>query len=174
VRRKLFNLAAAVSLLLFVTMAAFCLRSQFGRIPYVEFKSEGFGREMLPASVGSTSRQWREFEAWDRHRWSVHIRANPNGIFAFGRQPFYGYPANSFAIHFYYAVWLPALSVLPAVWAWHRWRAAARPPGLCPTCGYDCRGPAVGSLLPRCPECGTDLPSPTPATDDQHGPCPSP
>jgi hypothetical protein len=34
----------------------------------------------------------------------------------------------------------------------------------CPTCGYDCRGPAVGTLLPRCPECGTDLPPPKPAT----------
>jgi hypothetical protein len=40
--------------------------------------------------------------------------------------------------------------------------------GLCPTCGYDCRGPAVGTLLPRCPECGTDLTSPKrTATDDQ-------
>jgi hypothetical protein len=61
-----------------------------------------------------------------------------------------------------------AFAALPGWRAMGLWRERrARRAGRCPTCGYDCRGPAVGTLLPRCPECGTDLPPSKPATDDQ-------
>jgi hypothetical protein len=64
-------------------------------------------------SVPLDDPQWAEFRAKfdqrDRRNWSFHIRANRDAIFAFGR------PRNSFNVHFYYWLLIPALAILPTL-----------------------------------------------------------
>ena len=160
-RRWLFKFAATVSLALFVVMAVFCIRAQRGSNDYVEFRSKHqlVLPDVPPDRLTWTDAQWVAyrvaFEAWARRQWSVHVRANPNAIFAFGRQPFFGYPASgSFGLHLYYGVGLPALAVLPALVAVRKLRSRRRGrQGRCAKCGYDLR-----ATPERCPECGASPP----------------
>ena len=196
-RRRLFNLAAVFSLVLFLVMALFCVRAQCGSNDYIEFRSR---HHNVPPDIPdlTTDAGRAVFEEWDRRQWSVHIRANPNAIFVFGRQAFFGYPRNSFDVHFYYGIWLPALALVPATVALRDLRHSRRTRrGRCPTCGYDLRATPQGG---RCPECGSVPPDPPPIAarpttnapavsirsrrleksrrpppePRQHGPCPSP
>jgi hypothetical protein len=135
VKRRLFNLAAAVSLLLCVATAGLWVRALNGSNDYIEWQSRSF--QQIPTT--------ESFEKWDRTQWI------PDAIFVFGRQPFFGYPRNSFSVHFYYWAVLPATATLPAIAAWQHIRrrrtlAARR----CAICGYDLR-----ATPRRCPECGT-------------------
>jgi hypothetical protein len=87
---------------LLLAVVAFCVPAQVGSDDYVEWKlNDGTGPPQRPDDWAQwNDAQWaewtRKYESWDRKRWSVHVRANPDAIFAFGRQPFFGYPANSF------------------------------------------------------------------------------
>ena len=60
-------------------------------------------------------------------------------------------------------VWaaLMLTAVLPGWWVYRRIRPKILPTGLCPTCRYDLRAHQPGQ---KCPECGTLIPAPNPAT----------
>jgi hypothetical protein len=159
-RRIIANTAAVASLALLATVVVLCVRAQFGSNDYVEWKSnDSDGPPRRPADGAQWNdaqrAEWpREYENWDRKRWSVHVRANSNAISAFGRQPFFGYPRNSFGIQLYYWIMLPLLAAWPvarvAAVLWGRVKQIedAVP---CPACGYDLR-----ATPGRCPECGTE------------------
>lgn len=159
-RKIIANLSAVASLALLSTVLVFCVRAQFGANDYVEWKSKDAGG---PHARPDNWAQWndaqwaewsRQYEGWDRKHWSVHVRANPNAIFAFGRQPFFGYPANSFGFHLYYWITIPLLALWPiARVAGFLWRRAMRVEGAVPclACGYDLR-----ATPGRCPECGKE------------------
>jgi hypothetical protein len=168
VRSIFANTLAVASLALLVVVIVFCVRAQVGSNDYVEWRSnDGSGPPQRPDDWAQwNDAQWaewtRNYESWDRKRWSVHIRANPNAVFAFGRQPFYGYPANSFSIHLYYWIVIPALAAWPATRAATLLvRRARRVEGSvpCHACGYDLRA-SPG----RCPECGAEHAHGQPAT----------
>src|SRR4051812_35993138 len=118
-RRRVFTILSAASLLLCVTTVALWVRSWalngyslsaatgFGGSDYYERSS----KNISPPARGDNWANWNEeqwqkwtaeFERWDRQRWIIHVRANPDAIFVFGRQPFYGYPRNWFGLHLYY------------------------------------------------------------------------
>jgi hypothetical protein len=153
-KRRLFNAAAGLSTALLLAVLVFCVRAQFGMNDYLEWRADNGPLPSEPETLRARDAEWQAFaaafEAWDRRRWAFHIRANPDAIFAFGRQPFYGYPRNSFGIHLYYWVLIPVLAILPLVWARTllrtRWNRAY---GHCINCGYDLRASSE-----RCPECG--------------------
>ncbi len=73
-----------------------------------------------------------------------------------------GIPVTGCATIIDLPIWFLALlaALLSATAAGLRLRLRRRPPGLCPTCGYDLRATpeAGGPLLDRCPECGAKRP----------------
>lgn len=158
-RRVVSNIITLTCLAVLAVVVIFCVRAQFGSNDYLEWQNDGGSPPARPDDSATWNddrwTKWRaEFEQWDRRRWSFHIRANPNAIFAFGRQRFYGYPRNSFNVHLYYWALIPALAVFPAIrlTAWtfsHRNPERGSVP--CPSCGYDLR-----ATPGRCPECGSE------------------
>ncbi len=93
----------------------------------------------------------------------------------------YGYQPGNPRLHWWTVsvpLWL--LTCLPLVLAVRPFlRACRRPaPTACPACGYDIRAHLPNSVLatpssalpPRCPECGTPIPSRPPANDNPPAP----
>jgi hypothetical protein len=136
-KRRLFTLAAALSLLLCAALLALAVASYFG--PPATIYSTGLaGRPpqiLVPFPIPSDAdeflaihngrlEQW-EYTSWDR-RWYLYS----DGI----------------------GLWLPILlaAALPCYWLFSRMRR--RQAGCCPVCGYDLRG-----TPDRCPECGTEV-----------------
>src|SRR6185437_13898457 len=95
-----------------------------------------------PSQAGST------FDNWDRERWMIHVRANPDGILAFGRQPFVGYPRNSFDLKLPYYILLPFGAVFATAALLKGIRKNYLAVSRCAVCGYDLR-----ASQDRCPEC---------------------
>jgi hypothetical protein len=156
-RRHLFNVAAALSLLLFVATAGSFVRSR-GSIEWVEYASTSRWSRLVGRPVGvfvSTAQDQR---------------AQPG--FSVGRQdaPAVDFPGYRMVIGFSVGTfnstsgtvrylllpyWFVALvtGALPALWLllwWRRRRTGV--PGLCAACGYDLRASAE-----RCPECGEPI-----------------
>src|SRR5438128_4339920 len=102
IARHLFTILSALSLALCVVVGVFCVRAQMGSNDYVELRSKDEPVPERPVDLtwASPKEDWdkfsAEFEKWEHKRWLVHVRANPNAIFAFGGM---GYPANNFSIH---------------------------------------------------------------------------
>jgi hypothetical protein len=173
VRRRLFNLAAAVSLMLSLASATFWARARFGTFDLIEFYTR-----VTPggqASFAATS--WRHGLTFSRTRSNGFALAAPgwqlrsNPATATSSAADYSFAPGARQIAGFW--WVPNLqpgplsvafllvphgwfvvlsSVLPAAWLASRliWRRSRK--GRCPTCGYDCRA------TPRmCPECGTAL-----------------
>ncbi len=169
VRRRLCNVAAALSLGLCVATAALWVRSYRasdlvhfttpGRWFYVNacrgtftagtwLKAEHNPSSLSPGWQGLPvkSIEWinPNDERKPRRLWRfagfAYVEPGPGGRLISHRKV-YG-PLWSFCIGW---------SILPAVWVW-RWRSKAGrlQTGLCPTCGYDLR-----ATPERCPECGT-------------------
>jgi hypothetical protein len=178
VKRRLFNLAAAVSLVLCVATSVLWARSRrvqdvlqyqgrrwlvsletrFGSAGVILWPTPtddpGFLHETRPPRSGD----WAPLLDLCVGMW----RGRTLGGFGYSASP----PLYSVIA----PVWfIPAISaILPSAWAWRvvmrfrrKRRAALR---LCPHCGYDLRATpqAGGSLLSRCPECGTEV-KPQPA-----------
>jgi hypothetical protein len=149
-RRKLFTIAAAVSLALCVAGCVLWCMSQF----------DGYGAifwsgEKVNYAVAS-KRQWLVFGTEPRrpHRGSEVMVGDMPLWVAFPRNPVAGVP--------HWGVVLGS-AVLPAAWVMHRRRKAVAAKriarGECAACGYDLR-----ATPGRCPECGaTRLPHHSPA-----------
>ena len=161
-RGHLHNILAAfatvISLVMLSIVVVFCIRAQYGSNDYVEWSSKDIGAPPDRSDNWTTwnDEQWAKwtaaYEHWDRRQWRLHVRANRNAIVAFGRQPFYGYPANSFDVHFYYWILIPILLIWPVTWtALLLKQSSKRVAGAvpCPDCGYDLR-----ATPKQCPECG--------------------
>jgi hypothetical protein len=157
---KIRAMSACASALVGIAVSILAIRANFGGNDYIEWHSSGFQRP--PPEPGPA------FEEWERARWGVQLRANPDGLFCFGSQPFFGYPRNGFNLHIPYWLAIPITMVLP-VYATVRWRQGERlkrrvANNLCPACGYDLR-----ASTERCPECGTPIPPRARPTDPKTG-----
>ena len=155
-----FNLSAAVSALLLIGICVLWIRSyRVSSADYFEWSRDaGVPPEhpdptVVPMNADSWVKFYAAYERWDRNNLKFHIRANRDAIQAFGRQPFFGYPRNSFNVNLPYLALMPALAFLPALrltrlmLARH---ARSRHPWACRACSYDLR-----ATPNRCPECGT-------------------
>ena len=156
-KRRLFNLASAVSLLLCATTVAAWLDSHFythaiwcSRPTWsvgVLSKQGGF----IVHSTGRIARPgWiRLRKRTDNSRWPLHYEELfDHHAFGFGYaagKPTSAGPSHGFAVPY----WLPAGLFAMTAWrAWRRGRYSAT--GVCPICRYDLR-----ATPDRCPECGT-------------------
>jgi hypothetical protein len=179
-KRRLFNLAAAVSLGMMLSTVALWVRSYW--------RHDSFERDFPLRTVESERgvlsylkmREWRNgtpvpygLQSADTSICGWSLRAT-NAVFRRGRSDFMGFrysrripftSANSRLLMDYVSVphWMPVilLSVLPADWYRRKRREGQRNaearPDLCLHCGYDLR-----ATPERCPECGTAV-APKPA-----------
>jgi hypothetical protein len=201
VRRRLFNLAAAVSLVLCVATAILWVRSYFvldivNRTTEVDAYAGQMSRTLScnrgtfhyyhqyttraprPATAvwppgftrrahsASAAKMWPHVASAGRQRWGfAYLRREWGGL---SREDVVGAAGTYLTVAGVEALvpaWFVALifALAPTTWVVRAVRRRVRrAANCCPTCGYDCRA------TPRtCPECGTDLPSSNPATDDQ-------
>ena len=162
VRRHLFTVASAVSLLLFAAASLLWIRGHYltdlfwcrspspGRIACLE-SSRGlvvvggryatFGQSFAHLSYNVDRNNLDLLGAgthahdWGKFRYATVSVARGGGSFV-------RFPLWSACVFF---------AILPALW-WRRSRQQLRRPGLCPTCLYDLR-----ASTQRCPECGTPI-----------------
>src|SRR5687767_191482 len=112
-RRLAILIATLASLAALVVVVTFCVRAQVGANDYVEWRNDGGPPPERPGDRAQWDEaqwaKWRtEFEQWERKRWSFHVRANPDAIFAFGGHRLCG----SVSVHLYYWVLVPALAAV--------------------------------------------------------------
>jgi hypothetical protein len=147
VRRRLFNFAAAVSLVLCLAMLGFWIwapeeRSYGGWSGLGEIGVSGrFGgwySHYVPSS-------WK-FHWWNWGRFSLTVMKEVSG-------GLYEPVTPPMVLQFAFPYWFPAVifAVLPSAWFLNRMRRRRNDPGLCPKCGYSLTGNTSGI----CPECGT-------------------
>jgi hypothetical protein len=172
--RRLFNLAAAVSLLLCVISAALWVRGRttwkFEGLTFNTRHDQGERHHSIETSPFGWKVSYHRLSGRPR----LHLRWLPYSGASGHRDLWYGETGTSgFAGVWWYAGkprgdgagpmyelfvphWLSALmtSILPAVWLM-RWqkRRAGNVRGNCLTCGYDLR-----ATPERCPECGVEVP----------------
>ena len=166
-KRRLFNILSAVSLLLCIFVVVVWMYGFF----WVERFAERNGRSSItiePNWICCTAeadkgtlpvpdpRPW----AWT---WTNHTRMPPERSTWRFDPPFAPdtmdvLEANGRVVTrhmFYLPYWLPALvaGLMPGIWLWGRWTIRfRRKHGLCLNCGYDLR-----ASKERCPECGTPV-----------------
>jgi hypothetical protein len=147
-KRRLFNFAAAVSLVMMLAVVVLWVRSYrtFDRLYQQRSHGESFE---IRTTRGSNQQR--------SHAASFEIRTIRGSIEVSDRPLFSG--NETYIVSF--PLWLPCLLFAISSTCWvlapSRRRAKRRRLGLCPTCSYDLR-----ATPDRCPECGT--PSGTPST----------
>jgi hypothetical protein len=177
VRRRLFNLAAAVSFMLCLTVSALWVRSYFHGdqlMWYPVWRTEGLTLYRVPVAVASSRCQLsfrvdRLHQECSSHAEFVGLVTEqeskgrlrfdswenpPVMLYGFGgRWASWGFGSWRFPNSTVVAVphWLLSLmlSALPAFWGIRAVRHREKS-GCCPSCGYDLR-----ATPERCPECGT-------------------
>jgi hypothetical protein len=149
VRRKLCNLAAAMSLVLCVAACVLWVRSFF-RADYIGFHDGSYHGVKLESVHGSVAfhvdpRMTRPLRAtWTAQPTSGSVRRRLLGQFYFSR----GYWGVIVAVPYWFVV--PICLAGPAVvWRRRRLRRHRAELGLCIACGFDLR-----ATPDRCPECG--------------------
>jgi len=166
-KRKLFNLASAISLLLFLATVVFIcgaiVATPFTRKDYKfyspfheytihvtpqEFKLEILGGTRFSGGFGTPGKHWSS-------DWVGTIHKLPLG-FRYGKSP-----SDDPAAAFYFGVAIPVwclvvlFSLLPCLWLWRWYFFPIRLPGRCRRCGYNLTGNTSG----MCPECGSAIKS---------------
>jgi hypothetical protein len=141
-KRRLFKLATAVSLVLFVPTVALWMYSYVGKGGNWAWLSPPT-RYHFVATEGVIDFGFQPVSAANPvfHYWHTTVVISVIDGTMDGR----------FFIHIYFPLWLPALifSAFPLIRA-VRWYRRPTPAGVCPTCGYDLR-----ATPDRCPECET-------------------
>ena len=169
-KRRLFNLAAALSLLLCVAMVLLWVRSHLKFTDVFFFQTAG-GNSLyvfselarIDLSLGTVSGGPPRRQAnWQSSHTDAWFASPPPGVSVWYRLHFrrlerwtlrHGDQSVSMR-GIMLPLWFPAsaFSLLPAVWLARAWkRKRRRRPHLCPKCGYDLR-----ATPNRCPECGTE------------------
>jgi hypothetical protein len=161
-RRKLFNLAAAVSLVLCAGAVAWWVRSHWvsetiGRVGERRVVVLNSGGGSLVLSLSGADPENEDPGPRPYYVWHRSAARGPAGIIDKGKVVRFG--AEVRVSGFGWVVvphWLLVLANLPGAW-WslvrmRRWIVAKvrRNYGHCPACGYDLR-----TTPGRCPECGT-------------------
>ena len=137
-RRRLLNLLAVLSLLLFVAVVALGVRSYFAT------EAVGFGRAVDSGAARTLSISGA---GWARHGILAASRTDR------GRG---GRVSVARSLHVPYWVIVPLLAAGPALRLWGVTRRARRNRrSKCGSCGYDLR-----ATPDRCPECGAAAPHP--------------
>jgi hypothetical protein len=171
-RRTIFNLTAAISMVLALASIVLCVRSysrsdEFGHdwgdlASELTFSRGYIGLELYD-NLGNSPRPWETFD-------SILKPVTPDSFIKEFEPQEYAFTALGFAygafdsgtIHWrrwvlFVPMWFPALAfgLAPAIWCARRNRRRnGTEPGLCPTCAYDLR-----ASKDRCPECGTAIPA---------------
>ena len=161
-RRKLVNLAVAVSLVLAVATVALWVRSLGGhdffdaKLGRLNFSANNhLGTIAVIASTDPADLLIRRpagtrLISYGTPKWSLNAKAMAGG---FDFEFYLG--GLSLAVPHWFCLML--LMTLPAAAYGTRRRARRRRAARhCPTCGYDCR-----ATPDRCPECGTPVPTPS-------------
>jgi hypothetical protein len=155
VRRRLFNLAAAVSLLLCLGAVGLGVRSVY-RKDKLEYVSATGRLVLLISTSGRLDVMYNP--SWPGEEGFTHIRGLPSGVGAtdYSRR-FLGFggrrePNGRGFVNVPY--WFIALvcAVLPMLTIRAAVRRRKARPGVCTTCGYDLR-----ATPDRCPECGANV-----------------
>jgi hypothetical protein len=177
VRRRLFNLAAAMSLVLCAVFILMWARSRriSERVAYCGFSPQGmeyalqafsdqggfgFQYERAAPPQPATARSWSY--AWDpANRYPYDPRRGIAGFEFRHDLPVAGSIIQRHRLLFRCPYWFGlAVGLLPPTLATRNWRRPhhRRKRGLCVHCGYDLRATPQegGVLLERCPECGTE------------------
>jgi hypothetical protein len=179
VKRRLFTIFSALSLLICVAVVALWARGRRveDRVEYSYFTGEGDDRSGIQHGVyvqggeltylGSkmigVSQSARFATQSNRLNWRAFPRGTTemNWGFRLGRSELTG-PAAMGRGEEYWWVTVPCWSVcaltgtLPVIWAHRRWKSRTKV-GCCPSCNYDLR-----ATPDRCPECGRVPAAPPP------------
>jgi hypothetical protein len=163
VKRRLFSILSAISLLLFVAVVVLWVRS-FWRWESISYQSHG-GIYTVGSAAGDLIVICIAYEGrfsggskWSGSsgRATERTLADEGPVAVFFAAEWGHRVRSIFGVR--YAEWqlnLPytyaalACLALPALWLIRRVRLRNRSPGLCPSCGYDLRATPGG-----CPECG--------------------
>jgi hypothetical protein len=161
-RRKLFTVASALMMLIFVaTVVAWVVGPRGGHYKLYTSSNEygmyGTSRLFVLRVMGGTRLTGGGFRAppgkhWDG-RWANPTHRFPLG-FAYGKSP-----GNDPTAAFFFGLVIPwwslavTSSLLPLLWVYMQVFRPILSPGQCRSCGYDLTGNTSGV----CPECGKKL-----------------
>ena len=160
-KRRLFNLAAAVSLVMMLATVAAWWGSYQPGLSRSAFHAIEQGAQITPHLKDWGSLDGKVTVIWVRRaKWTLALDRRVVGVHFHSETPF-GFlqgplPLRIHSIELGYA-WLSSVQVAClAITGWLARRRGAAP-GICPICGYDLR-----ATPDRCPECGTSV-APKPA-----------
>ncbi|MDB5304454.1 MAG: hypothetical protein JWM97_2003 [Phycisphaerales bacterium] len=168
-RRRLFTLLSALSLLVCVGTCVLWARGQVAGDLWVWYDKDcGECISRLAAGAGHVRYSWqdeRRLTGWIPSEGHHVVRSPDKGMHPIqpAGQPHLGVPGfrydrygtNGYLIDV--ALWLPFVLTagLPLLWFIGRRRRSSSQVGLCSKCGYDLR-----ATPDRCPECGTETKNP--------------
>lgn len=167
-RRRLFNFAAVVSLLIFAAACSFWARPNHWYSGVYTTSASGISRrsygiaatnsrlqiwQIAGVSGWNPGLQWTRYPRYRSDFWFFFDNSNHRwrflGIAYYAYSPSAGTTSSIFTVHL---AWIAAMAAaLPAAWCIQKFKAA--PPGTCPFCRYNLTGNTSGV----CPECGTPV-----------------